>query len=149
MFRWRRQRKIEDQKGKRKVTCEEFLQVGLDDGWVGRLAKDLQQVIVTDEVEARKGRALLLRRTHDRDVTAALGFFQQQRPVFAYCTSRNSFSDFWQRCNWSRMVTREFRMPALELSEATLLSLWMSDIIDLPRDFYSTECKIFKYYLCF
>lgn len=29
------------------------------------------------------------------------------------------------------MVTSEFRMPALELSEATLLSLWISDMIDL------------------
>lgn len=34
------------------MTCEEFLQVRLDDGWVGRLAEDLQQVVVSDEVEA-------------------------------------------------------------------------------------------------
>lgn len=46
------------------MTCEEFLQVRLDDGGVGRLAEDLQQVVVSDEVEAWKRRAFFLRRTH-------------------------------------------------------------------------------------
>ena len=39
---------------------EELLQVRLDDGRVGRLAEDLQQVVVADEVEAREEAALLL-----------------------------------------------------------------------------------------
>ena len=59
-------------------------------------------------------------------------------------TSRNSLSDFWHRCSWSNMVTREFLMPALELRDTTLLSLWMSDIIDLlhiRRRCFVIECK--------
>lgn len=39
---------------KTQMTCEEFLQVRLDDGWVGCLAEDLQQVVVSDEIEAWK-----------------------------------------------------------------------------------------------
>lgn len=54
----RRQKKI--RLLKRGKTCEEFLQVRLDDGGVGRLAEDLQQVIVSDEVEAGKRRSLFL-----------------------------------------------------------------------------------------
>lgn len=60
----RREGKTEDQK----KTCEEFLQVRLDDGWVGRLAQDLQQVVVSDEVEARKRRAFFLKRTHVKKI---------------------------------------------------------------------------------
>ncbi len=46
-------------------------------------------------------------------------------------TSRNSLSDFWQRCNWSRMVTREFLIPARVVRDVTLLSLWTSDMMAL------------------
>lgn len=61
------------------------------------------------------------------------------------CTSRNSLSDFWQRCSWSSMVTSEFLMPALELREITLLSLWISDIIDLlqkKRNYFTVKMRI-------
>lgn len=49
-----------------KVTCEEFLEVWLDDSGVGCLTEDLQQIIVSDEIEAWKSRALLLRDTHKK-----------------------------------------------------------------------------------
>ena len=40
---------------------EQLLQMGLDHVRVGRLAQDLQQVVVTDEVEAWEKRAFLLK----------------------------------------------------------------------------------------
>lgn len=70
----RREGKMEDQKGKRERTCEEFLQVRLDDGRVGRLAEDLQQVVVSDEIEARKRRAFFLKHTHMKKTPRQPGF---------------------------------------------------------------------------
>lgn len=61
-------------------------------------------------------------------------------------TSRNSLRDFWQRCSWSSMVTKEFLMPALELRETTLLSLWMSDIMDLL--YIQRKCSTCKHICC-
>ena len=42
---------------------EELLEVGLDDGGVGGLPQDLQQVVVADEVEARELSSLFLQTT--------------------------------------------------------------------------------------
>ena len=39
---------------------KELLEVGLDDGRLGGLAQDLQQVVIANEIEAGKGRTLLL-----------------------------------------------------------------------------------------
>ena len=39
---------------------EQLLEVGLDDGWLCGLTQDLQQVIITNEIEAGEGRPLLL-----------------------------------------------------------------------------------------
>lgn len=41
-------------------SSKEFLQVWLDHQWIGGLAKDFQQVIVTDKVEPREKGALFL-----------------------------------------------------------------------------------------
>lgn len=46
-------------------------------------------------------------------------------------TSKNSLRDFWQRCSWSSILTSAILMPALVLRERTLLSPWISDIMDL------------------
>ena len=41
---------------------KQLLEVRLDDGRLCGLTQDLQQVIVTNEIEAREGRSLLLQR---------------------------------------------------------------------------------------
>ena len=46
--------------GDLKDAAEELLEVALDDGRVLGLAQDLEQVVVTDEIEARELLALLL-----------------------------------------------------------------------------------------
>ena len=51
---------------------KELLEVGLDDGRLSGLAQDLQQVVIANEIEAGKGRTLLLQRettAEDEDVT--------------------------------------------------------------------------------
>lgn len=57
-------------------------------------------------------------------------------------TSRNSLRDFWQRCSWSSILTSAILMPALVLRERTLLSLWISDIMDLRH----TKISFIKYH---
>jgi len=42
------------------LTSKELLEVGLNDGGVGGLAQDLQEIIISYEVEPGKGRALLV-----------------------------------------------------------------------------------------
>jgi hypothetical protein len=41
-------------------SSEQFLEVGLDDHRVGGLAKNLKQIIVTDEVKARENGTFFL-----------------------------------------------------------------------------------------
>lgn len=47
-------------------TREQLLEVRLDDGRVAGLAQNLQQVVITQEVEARELRALLLQEVRQR-----------------------------------------------------------------------------------
>lgn len=130
------------------LTCKEFLEVWLDDSGVGCLAKNLQQIIIPNKIEAWEGRALLLQHVSQKSGDAytpygEYAFFTHKNACMH--TSRNSLSDFWQRCNWSSMVTSEFLMPALELRDTTLLSLWISDIIDLlekKRTCFVAECTL-------
>lgn len=131
-----------------KPTCKEFLEVWLDDSGVGCLTENLQQIIIPNKIEAWEGRALLLQDVSKRSCAAYTPYMVDMHSLHTDAcmhTSRNSLRDFWQRCNWSSMVTSEFLMPALELRDTTLLSLWISDIIDLlekKRTWFDAECML-------
>ena len=56
--------------------CKQFLEVRLDDGRLCGLTQDLQQVIVTNKIEARKGRTLLLPRESK----------EEEEQICGYCT---------------------------------------------------------------
>ena len=71
-------------------TCEELLEVRLNNARVLRLAKNFQQVVVADEIEPREARALLLEELgegllaalelveHDREVVLQVGHLGQR-----------------------------------------------------------------------
>lgn len=73
----------------------------LNDGGVRRLAENLEQIVVAEEIEARKRGSLLLkeRKSQKRMLPTSRLFLIEL--INYYYTSRNSLSARWHRFNWS------------------------------------------------